>query len=224
MGRSNEVRTREQTVEAIIDCGITAVIRASSSEEALKAAQAILQGGVRIIEIAFTVPGASEVLADLRSKLGEEVVLGAGNVLTRDQALEAMGSGAEFLVAPNTNFSVLETVKTEGKVMIPGAFSPTEVIEALQAGADLIKIFPANMLGPGYLKALHGPLPGTKFVPTGGIDLANAADYIKAGAVALGVGSGLMDKKALRAGRLDLITENARKFVELVQTARVESA
>jgi len=214
------MRTREEIVKAIEECGIVAVIRASSSEEALAAVDAILAGGVRAIEITFTVPGAAQVIADLHKRFGEDIVLGAGTVLTKEQALAAIEAGAEFIVAPNTNPIVIDTAAQKNCVVAPGAFSPTEVVTALQSGADLVKIFPANVLGPGYLKDLKGPFPKIKTIPTGGIGLENAADYFKAGAAAIGVGGKLVDLKALRSGQPEKLTETARQFIAIVQQAR----
>ncbi len=224
------MRTCDQTLAALLDCGIIPVIRAASSQEAVQAAEAVLAGGVRTVEITFTVPGAAQVIADIHARFGDQIVLGAGTVLTMEQAQEAISAGAEFIVSPNINPAVIQAVKCaggasgrqRGMVSVPGAFSPTEVVAALEAGADLVKIFPINVLGAGYLKDLRGPLPGVKLVPTGGITLDNAADYFRAGAAAIGVGGSLVDQKALRAGRPEVITDNARRFVEVVKRARTE--
>lgn len=212
----------KETIQKMTDCGIAPVIRAESADQALKAVQAILAGGIPVIEITFTVPGAMEIIRELADSLGEQALLGAGTVLDPETAQGAISAGAEFIVAPNTNLQVIETTKQNGKVSIPGAFSPTEVAAAWQAGADLVKIFPASVLGPVYLKDLHGPMPDVPLMPTGGIDLDNVADYLKAGAATVGVGSSLVDKKAMKTGDYGVITEKAIQFVEIIRKTRQE--
>ncbi|MDO8587460.1 MAG: bifunctional 4-hydroxy-2-oxoglutarate aldolase/2-dehydro-3-deoxy-phosphogluconate aldolase [Armatimonadota bacterium] len=214
------MRSKQQTLDAVIDCGIVAVVRGESAEPVFKAIDAVLKGGVTVVEVTFTVPGALEIIRQLRLELPDNVVLGAGTVIDAKRAADAIGAGAEFLVAPNLNLDVIRTAVDAGKVVMPGALTPTEVVTAWQAGADLIKIFPANVMGPGYLKDLHGPLPQVRFIPTGGIDLSNAADYIKAGAAALGVGGSLIDKKLVAAGDWAALTDRARRFTEVIREAR----
>ena len=214
------MRTRQETLQAILDCGVVAVVRGESAEPVIKAIDAVLEGGVPVVEVTFTVPDALEIIRQLARDLSDSVVLGAGTVLDAQTARNAIAAGAQFIVSPNLNLDVVRTAIARGKVVIPGALSPTEVVAAWQAGADLIKIFPANVMGPRYLRDLHGPLPQVQFVPTGGIDLGNAADYIKAGAAALGVGSSLIDKNLIAAGDWEALTDRAQRFTEVIKKAR----
>jgi 2-dehydro-3-deoxyphosphogluconate aldolase / (4S)-4-hydroxy-2-oxoglutarate aldolase len=214
------MRTKQQTLETVLDCGVVAVVRGESAESVLKAIDAVVKGGVTAIEVTFTVPGALEIIRQLAGEIPDDVVLGAGTVLDPKTAWNAIEAGAQFIVSPGLNLEVIRTAIDAGKAVMPGALTPTEVITAWQAGADLVKIFPITSMGPGYLKDLHGPLPYVKFIPTGGIDLNNAADYIKAGASALGVGSSLIDKKLVAAGDWATLTERARKFTAIVKEAR----
>lgn len=211
---------KKEILNRILDCGIVAVVRGESAEPVLRAIEAVLQGGVSAIEVTFTVPGALQIIEKLAKELPEDVTLGAGTVLDGQTARNAIDAGAQFIVAPNTNLEVIEIAKWRGKPVMPGALTPTEVVTARDAGADLVKVFPANVMGPGYLRDLHGPLPDVRFIPTGGIDLDNAADYLKAGAAALGVGSSLIDKKLVAARDWDALTERARRFTGIVQQAR----
>jgi 2-dehydro-3-deoxyphosphogluconate aldolase / (4S)-4-hydroxy-2-oxoglutarate aldolase len=214
------MRTKQQTLDAVIDCGIVAVVRGESAEPVFKAIDAVMKGGVTVIEVTFTVPGALDIIRQLAKEIPPDVVLGAGTVLDTKTAYEAIEVGAEFIVSPSFNEKVVHTTLSNGKASIPGALTPTEVVAAVQAGADLVKIFPVTAMGPQYLKDLHGPLPKVKFVPTGGIDLSNAADYIRAGASALGVGSSLVDKKLVAAGDWAALTDRAVKFTRVIKEAR----
>ncbi|MDO8684002.1 MAG: bifunctional 4-hydroxy-2-oxoglutarate aldolase/2-dehydro-3-deoxy-phosphogluconate aldolase [Armatimonadota bacterium] len=216
------MRTKQETLQAVIDCGIVAVVRGESAEPVMKAIAAVVKGGVTIIEVTFTVPGALEIIRQLAKALPDNVVLGAGTVLDPQTAKNAIEAGAQFIVSPSLNLDVIRTAIDAGKAVMPGALTPTEVVTAWQAGADLVKIFPITSMGPGYLKDLHGPLPKVQFIPTGGIDLSNAADYIKAGAAALGVGSSLIDKKLVAAGDWAALTDRAKKFTEIVKEARAK--
>lgn len=207
---------KKQVIEAVKECGIVAVVRAESADLALKAVEAAMAGGVTAIEVTFTVPGALELIRTLAKEVSDEVVLGAGTVLDAQTALNAIEAGAKFIVSPNTNVSTIEAAKSKGAAVFPGAFTPTEVITAWQAGGDIIKIFPANVVGPTYFKDLHGPFPGIPLMPTGGVDLSTARTWLEHGAVALGVGSALIDKKLMNEGNFAEITERARKFREIV--------
>lgn len=204
----------------VIDCGIVAVIRARSGEQLVDVAQALLAGGVEVMEVTFTVPGVVRVLERVADQLGDRIVLGAGTVLDPETARTAMLAGAEFIVSPNTNLEVLRMCRRYGKLAMPGAFTPTEVVTALEGGADVVKIFPCDMGGPSYLKALHGPLPHIPLLPTGGITLENAADYLRAGACALGVGGSLVEAKAVERGDFARIEELAKRFRSVVDQAR----
>lgn len=210
------MRSKQEILQNIIECGIVAVVRGQSSEQIYKAIEAALVGGVSVIEVTFTVPNALEIIRQLADTVSENVVLGAGTVLTPHMAREALTAGAEFIVSPNTNVQVIETAKNHDAPVFPGALTPTEVLTAWQAGADIVKIFPANAVGPTYLKDLHGPFPEIKFMPTGGVNLSTARAYLENGAVALGVGGDLINRQLMEEGRFDEITERARKFREIV--------
>jgi len=211
----------EGSIQTIAEVGIVPVVRASSAEEARQAVDAIHSGGIAIIEITMTVPDAPTIIREVRKHYGDKVLTGAGTVTTAKQAELCIEAGAEFLVSPGLSVTVLRAAEDAGKLAIPGALTPTEVMAALDAGAKLFKIFPCgNVGGPKYLKALRAPFPTVRFIPTGGVNLTNAADYIKAGAFALGVGADLVDLVALRNNQAKKITDMARALVDAVQLAR----
>ncbi len=213
--------SKEAALARIREVGIIPIVRTASPEEAFRAAEAILEGGVGIAEITMTVPNALKVVERVAERFAGQVLLGAGTILDAESCHAALQAGAEFIVAPSLDVRVVELTRQHGKVSIPGALTPTEVVAAWQAGADLIKIFPcAPVGGPKYIKALRGPFPQLDFVPTGGVTLESAPAYIQAGAAALAVGGELVDANALREGRLEVIRETARKFVEAVRAAR----
>jgi 2-dehydro-3-deoxyphosphogluconate aldolase / (4S)-4-hydroxy-2-oxoglutarate aldolase len=217
--------TREQIKQTIVTTGIIPVIRATGAEAALQAAEAVLRGGISVVEITMTVPNAIRVMEKVAEQLRGKVLLGAGTVLDPETARAAILAGAEFIVAPSLNLKTVEMAHRYSKVVLPGALTPTEVLAAWEAGADFVKIFPAgNVGGPKYIKALKGPFPQIEFVPTGGVNLETAADFLLAGASALGVGGELVDAKALAAGRVEVIEENARKFLACVHKAREAAA
>ncbi len=214
---------KRANLATILDVGVMPVVRANSSAEALRIAEAIKAGGVNCIEITMTVPGAIHVMEGVADKYGDEVLLGAGTVLDAETARAAILAGAEFVVGPGLDLEMVAMCLRHSKIVVPGALSPTEVIRAWSAGADLVKIFPAgNVGGPAYIKALKGPLPHIPMVPTGGVNLKTAGEFIKAGAAALAAGSALVDKKAVAEGNWEVISDNARKFVEVVKLARAE--
>ena len=212
---------KKHVIDAIIECGIVAVVRAESSELALRAVEAALAGGVNAIEVTFTVPGALEVIRTLSKGVSSDVILGAGTVLEPQTALDAVDAGARFIVSPNVNLATIEAAKSKGVAVFPGAFTPTEVLTAWQAGGDIIKIFPANVVGPSYFKDLHGPFPNIPLMPTGGVDLSTARTWLEHGAIALGVGGALIDRKLLKEGNFGEITERAKKFREIVNEFRM---
>ena len=213
--------SREATVATIMENGIIPVIRASSADLAMRAADAVLRGGIRTVEITMTVPGAIHVMEKVAERMGDQVLLGAGTVLDAETARAAILAGAEFIVSPSLKLAVIEVAHRYSKPAIPGALTPTEVLTAWEAGADFVKVFPAgNVGGPKYIRALRAPFPHIELVPTGGVNLETATDYLLAGAAALGVGNDLVDPKALAAGKLDIIEDNARKFLECVCKAR----
>ena len=214
-----EVRNR------ITDIGVVPVVRASSAAEALLAAQAVCDGGIPIVEITMTVPGAIEVIRELRMRAAANVLIGAGTVLDAETAHRCIDAGAEFLVSPGLDLATVEFAARAGILMLAGALTPTEVITAWKAGSDLVKIFPCGQVGGAkYIKALKGPLPQIPLVPTGGVNLNTAAEFIVAGATALGVGGELVQSEALQSGKPEVIVENARKFLAIVQQARAASS
>ena len=206
----------------VLSCGIVAVIRASSGELLVDVAEALVAGGVEVMEVTFTVPGAVRVLERVADKLGDRILLGAGTVLDPETARIAILAGAEFIVSPSTNLDVIATCKRYGKLIMPGAFTQTEVVTAWQAGADIVKIFPADVHGAKYLKALRGPLPQVRMMPTGGVNLETAADFLKAGACALGVGGQMIEPDAVARGDMARIQSLSRQFVDKVAEVRAK--
>ena len=180
-------------------------------------AESLLAGGVEVMEVTFTVPRATRVLEKVADRIGSRILLGAGTVLDTETCRAAILAGAEFIVSPAVNVDVIEICKRYSKVVMPGAFTPTEVVTAWQAGADIVKIFPSEITGPKYLKALHGPLPQVRLMPTGGVNLDTAAEFLRCGACALGIGSSLVDPKVVAAGDLKKIESLARQFVQIVK-------
>lgn len=213
--------TAEQTLRAIGEVGIVPVIRARSSEEALAATRAVLEGGIPIAEITMTVPGALDVIRALRREFGDRVRVGAGTVLSPEMAAHCISAGAEFIVSPGLDVKTIELCAYYDKAVCPGALTPTEVITALHAGASLVKVFPCSAVGgPKYLRALRGPLPDAQLIPTGGVNLSTAEAYLCAGAFALGVGSELVDPALLRSGETAAISKNAERLSALVRETR----
>ncbi|CAN5903602.1 bifunctional 4-hydroxy-2-oxoglutarate aldolase/2-dehydro-3-deoxy-phosphogluconate aldolase [soil metagenome] len=212
--------SRETTLRRILDAGVIAVVRSESGEQLAKVVSALAEGGVTAAEITFTVPDAVEVIRQVRKEVGDAVVLGAGTVLDPETARIALLAGAEYLVSPTVNTEVIRLCRRYDKVVLPGAFTPTEVLTAWEAGADIGRFFPADVGGPAYLKALHGPLPQVRLMPTGGVDLDTAEAFLKAGACCLGVGSSLVEPKAIAAGDFDRIRELATRYTALVRRFR----
>ncbi len=213
--------TREQTLASILDIGIVPIVRCESPEMASAAARAVVRGGVKALEVTMTVPGAVKVLESLADEFGDQLTLGAGTVLDPETARICMLAGAEFMVTPGLNTKTIEICKRYSKVIIPGVLTPTEVMTAWDAGANIVKIFPVdNMGGPSYVKALKAPLPQVMMVPTGGVSLDNVSEYFAAGASAVAVGSSMMNTKAMREGRFEVIEQAARDFQKAVRKAR----
>jgi 2-dehydro-3-deoxyphosphogluconate aldolase/(4S)-4-hydroxy-2-oxoglutarate aldolase len=204
----------------VLDDGIVAVVRSPDSHRLVDVAKSLAEGGVRVMEITFTVPNALDVIRQVSQSLGESILLGAGTVLDAETARAAILAGAEFIVAPTLNLDVIRLCHRYDKLVMPGAFTPTEILTAWEAGADIVKVFPADVGGPAYLKALRGPLPQVRLMPTGGVDLNTAGEFLKAGACCLGVGSQLVDPKAVAAGDYAHIRDLARQYVEIVQKNR----
>ena len=212
---------REDVRRQIEAVGIIPVVRASSAQEARMAADAVRQGGIPIVEITMTVPGAVEVIAALAKDCSSEILIGTGTVRNADAARRCLDAGAKFLVSPGTNQKTIEFAAQRGVVMMAGALTPTEVDFAWQLGVDYVKVFPSSAVGgPSYIKALKGPFPEVRLVPTGGVNLETAADFLKAGSVALGVGGELVQAAALKAGKPEIITEAAKKFVQIIRQTR----
>jgi 2-dehydro-3-deoxyphosphogluconate aldolase/(4S)-4-hydroxy-2-oxoglutarate aldolase len=207
--------------DRIIEIGIVPVVRASSKREALIAAEAVGEGGIPIVEITMTVPGAVEVIRELAKSNPAEVLIGAGTVLDVETAARCRDAGAEFLVSPALNLETIEFAVKQSILIMAGALTPTEIVKAWKTGSDFVKVFPCGQVGGAkYIKALKGPLPQIPLVPTGGVNLNTAAEFLEAGAEALGVGSELVQSDALKSGRREIIVENARKFVEIVKATR----
>ena len=208
-------------IQRIRDIGIVPVVRATSADEALAAVESIRAGGIPILEITLTVPGAVKIIADLSRRLGDDTLIGAGTVLDADSARACIDAGARFVVSPSLDIPTIELCRKAGTPVFPGALTPTEIVTAWKAGADAVKVFPANSVGGAtYLKSIKAPLPQVELIPTGGVSLTTAADFLAAGAFALGVGADLVDLEALRAGKAASITEKARQYVAAVAAAR----
>ena len=212
---------KAEIIKQIEELGLVPVVRASSSDEAMQVIEAIREGGVNILEITMTVPGAVRVIEKVADKYGSDVLVGAGTVLDPETARACLLAGAQFIVSPALNLDTIEMCHRYSAPVMPGVLTPTEVITAWSAGAAFVKVFPCGSVGgASYLKNLKGPFPQIKMIPTGGVSLKSAADFIKAGASALGVGTDLVDVKAIRAGEAHVVTEQAKQFVEVVRQAR----
>jgi len=216
---------KQKIRDRILEIGIVPVVRAASSQQAVIAADAVCRGGIPIVEITMTVPGAIEVIRQLRKSSLAEMLIGAGTVLDVEMARVCADAGAQFLVSPGLNLETVEFAVSQGVLMMAGALTPTEVITAWKAGSDFVKVFPCgNVGGAKYIKALKGPLPQVPLVPTGGVNLDTAAEFIEAGAAALGVGGELVQTEALKTGKPEIIVENARKFLKIVKETRTRMA
>jgi 2-dehydro-3-deoxyphosphogluconate aldolase / (4S)-4-hydroxy-2-oxoglutarate aldolase len=213
--------TKDDVLKRIEEIGVIPVVRAASAEEAVAVAEAIGEGGIPVLEITLTVPGAVKVIAELSKRFGDEVLVGAGTVLDPEAAGDCIKAGAQFVVSPALNLQTIELCNREGVVILPGALTPTEVVTAWNAGADAVKVFPCSAVGGAkYLRALKAPLPQIRLVPTGGVSLATAKDFIAAGAWALGVGADLVNTEAIRAGDRESVVAAARAYVAAIREAR----
>ena len=214
---------RHRILTAITDIGIVPVVRTSSAESAIKAIEAIYKGGIRVAEITMTVPGAIKALEKVADEFGDKMVLGAGTMLDPETARICILAGAEFLVTPALRVATIEMAKRYSKVILPGALTPTEVLTAWEAGADAVKVFPCGAVGGAkYIKALHAPFPHIDLVPTGGVNLETASEFLKAGACAVGVGGELVDNKTINEGHFTVFEERARQFMAVIAKARQE--
>jgi 2-dehydro-3-deoxyphosphogluconate aldolase/(4S)-4-hydroxy-2-oxoglutarate aldolase len=212
--------TREQLTAAIEQAGIVAVIRMKDPAKVQAVVDAIAEGGVRAIEVTMTVPGAVGLIAALKPRMPKGFLLGAGTVVDADTAAKVIDAGAQFVVSPVFRRSVITTCHERGVPVTPGCLTPTEILDAWDAGADIVKVFPATALGPGYIKDVRAPLPQVKLMPTGGVTVENAGEWIAAGAVAVGVGSALLDMKAIDAGDYGALRDRAQRIVNNVNAAR----
>jgi 2-dehydro-3-deoxyphosphogluconate aldolase/(4S)-4-hydroxy-2-oxoglutarate aldolase len=212
--------SRAATVQAIEDSGVVGIIRMKDPSRLPGVVEALAEGGVRALEITMTVPGAVDLIRQTAASLPAGFLLGAGTVLDVETARRVVEAGARFLVSPVMRLDLIAAARELDVPIMPGCLSPTEILTAWDAGADIIKVFPATALGPGYLRDIHGPLPHVKLMPTGGVSVENAGDWIRGGAVAVGVGSALLDPAALAAGRYDSVLEKAKRIVANVNAAR----
>lgn len=215
--------TRDQALQKVLDTGIVSIIRAESGEQLVDVAKALYAGGIDVIEVTFTVPGVLDIISAVKQELGDRILLGAGTVLDTESARAAILAGAEFIVTPTVNPDVIQLCNRYGKMIMPGGMTPTEILTAWEAGADIVKVFPADVGGPGFLKAVHGPLPQIRLLPTGGVDLETLPAFMKAGACAVGLGSALVEKSAVEAGDMDRIRSLAEQYVALVKQTRASS-
>jgi 2-dehydro-3-deoxyphosphogluconate aldolase/(4S)-4-hydroxy-2-oxoglutarate aldolase len=211
---------REDHLHQVLDSGIVAVVRSPDSQQIVEVVRALTDGGVRVAEITMTVPDALDVLRRVRQALGDRVLLGAGTVLDAETARAVLLAGAEFIVAPTINLDVIRLCRRYDKLVMPGALTPTEILTAWEAGADIVKVFPADVVGPAFFKAVRAPLPQVRLMPTGGVDLNTAAAFLKAGACCLGVGGQLVEPRAVAERNFDRIRELARQYVAVVKQAR----
>jgi len=212
--------TKTEIIQGILNPGIVAVIRADSSDQLISLAQALVEGGVTTVEITMTTPGALQVISDVAKKFGDRILLGVGSVLDSETCRAAILAGAEFVVTPVTKVDVIRLCNRYGKPIASGAYSPTEAILGYESGADFIKIFPADQLGPNYIRNILAPMPMLQIIPTGGVTVETAASFINAGCVALAAGSSLVNKEALKNKDWTTITATAAAFVKAIKSAR----
>lgn len=225
MSTSGSVVKTIGTKERIEQLGIMPVLRARSAEEGRALVEALVAGGIVAMEVTMTVPGAVDLQRTLKQEYGERLLLGSGTVTTAEQAVATIEAGAEFVVSPSFHADVVEVTREMGKVSIPGALTPTEVITAWRAGADFVKVFPCSAMGgASYLKSLLAPFPELRLIPTGGVTVQTAADFLKAGARALGVGTDLVNPKAIAEGKPETVTQTARAYVEIIEKFRRSGA
>ncbi len=212
--------SKETQLQRVLECGLVAVVRSQDSQQLVEVVRALADGGVTVVEITMSVPNALDVLRQVRQALGDRVLLGAGTVLDPETARAVLLAGAEYIVSPTVNLEVIRLCRRYDKLVMPGAFTPTEILTAWEAGADIVKVFPAEVVGTAFFKALRGPLPQIRVMPTGGVDLTTAAAFLKAGACCLGVGSQLVEPEAVAKRNFDRVRELARQYAAVVKQAR----
>jgi 2-dehydro-3-deoxyphosphogluconate aldolase/(4S)-4-hydroxy-2-oxoglutarate aldolase len=214
---------KEEQLRFLLEQGLVAIVRVREPSELVRISDALEAGGLRVIEFTMTTPNALDAIRELARTSGDRILLGAGTVLDPETGRAALLEGAQYLVAPNFNPALIELARRYGKIVIPGAFTPTEILSAWECGADLVKVFPATALGPQYIKDVLAPLPQVRLLPTGGVNLDNIKEFFAAGASAVAVGSNLVDPRLVREGNWAGLTENARLFAEAVRRARAKS-
>lgn len=214
------MENKDRTLDLILSSGVVAVIRMKDPAKLLKVIEAIRVGGVKCIEITMTVPGAVEIIREVSKTVPSDVLVGAGTVTDEKTADAVMDAGAKFVVGPILREGIIARCRERQAVVMPGCFTPTEIFTAWKAGADIIKVFPATSLGPKYFKDIAGPFPDIRMMPTGGVTIDNVGEWVKAGAVAVGIGSDLLDKKAIEEGKYEILTDRARRMVENFREAR----
>jgi 2-dehydro-3-deoxyphosphogluconate aldolase/(4S)-4-hydroxy-2-oxoglutarate aldolase len=212
--------SKDSQLRQVLECGLVAVVRSQDSQQLVDVVRALADGGVTVVEITMSVPNALDVLKQVRQALGDRVLLGAGTVLDPETARAVLLAGAEYIVSPTVNLDVIRLCNRYDKLVMPGAFTPTEILTAWEAGADIVKVFPADVVGPAFFKALRGPLPQIRVMPTGGVDLTTAGAFLKAGACCLGVGSQLVEPAAVAARNFERIRDLAKQYVAIVQQVR----
>ncbi|HEY1859894.1 MAG TPA: bifunctional 4-hydroxy-2-oxoglutarate aldolase/2-dehydro-3-deoxy-phosphogluconate aldolase [Gemmataceae bacterium] len=216
--------SRTTHLRQVIDSGIIAVVRSPDNRQLVEVVSALADGGVTVVEITFSVPNALDVLKQVRQTLGERILLGAGTILDAETGRAALLAGAEYLVSPTLNLEVIRLCHRYDKLVMPGAFTPTEILAAWEAGADIVKVFPAEVVGPAFFKAMRGPLPQIRLMPTGGVDLTTAAAFLQAGACCLGIGSQLVEPRAVAERDFARLRDLARQYVAVVRQARQQGA
>jgi 2-dehydro-3-deoxyphosphogluconate aldolase/(4S)-4-hydroxy-2-oxoglutarate aldolase len=216
----NRCMSRETDLQRVLTTGLVAVVRAPEGKNLVEVVAALAEGGVSVAEVTFTVPNALDVLKAIKERLGDRVLLGAGTVLDTETARAALLAGAEFIVSPTLNLDVIRLCKRYDKLVFPGAFTPTEILSAWEAGADIVKVFPADVLGTAFFKAMRGPLPQIRLMPTGGVDLNTAGEFLRAGACCLGVGSQMVDPKAVAREDYEYLRGLAWQYTQAVRLAR----
>jgi 2-dehydro-3-deoxyphosphogluconate aldolase/(4S)-4-hydroxy-2-oxoglutarate aldolase len=212
--------SKETDLRHVLDCGIVAVVRSPDSRQLVDVVRALADGGVTVVEITMTVPHALDVLTQVRQELGDRILLGAGTILDTETARAVLLAGAEYIVSPTVNLDVIALCRRYDKLVMPGAFTPTEILTAWEAGADIVKVFPADVVGTAFFKALRGPLPQVRVMPTGGVDLTTAAAFLKAGACCLGIGSQLVEPDAVAKRDFARIRDLAKQYVAIVKQTR----
>ncbi|MBO8137318.1 MAG: bifunctional 4-hydroxy-2-oxoglutarate aldolase/2-dehydro-3-deoxy-phosphogluconate aldolase [Desulfotomaculum sp.] len=213
---------KSRLTESLLESGIVAVVRGVEAAKVVEIAKALHAGGITAVELTMDTPGAVDMIKQVVSEIGDKAVIGAGTVLDAETARAAILAGAEFIFCPSLHEDVIRTGNRYGKVVIPGVMTPTEIIKAYEMGADLLKVFPASVLGAKYFKEIRGPFKHIPLMPSGGVNLENAAEFIKAGCVALGVGGSLLNKQAIKEGNYEALTLKAKQFVQVVCQARNE--